>query len=143
MELLPWIETIPLIRAASEHSIISARRRNLYYSSPQNSTIWLTGLQLIYSRPGPTLPEFRLQICAANVADTWSPFFFVPERAIAGYQNQGVLPIIPLPEPYQLRPYQRLQISLLVTAGSFTPSAQDALNLVGVRQQGEAQPCYS
>ena len=139
MELLPWIETIPLTRV-SEHTVISARRRNLYYSSPQETIILLTGLQLIYTQPGPTFSEFSVQICAASVADTWSPFFFVPERAIAGYQNQGVLPIIPLPEPYHLRPYQRLQISVLVKYGFFTPSAQDALNLVGVRQR-EGQCC--
>lgn len=140
--LMPWIETIPLLRS-QQHTLFSARRQNLYYSSPQATPIHVVGFQLVYSAPGPTAPEYWLQVCESQTPDTWSPFFYAPARAIAGFQNNGVYPVVPLPEPYLLQPFKRLQISLKIFSGSFTPGTRDSINLVGVREIGGAAQCSS
>ena len=74
MTLLPWIETIPLLRV-SEHTLISGRRQNLYYSSLYHEPVYLCGLQLIYTNPELLPASWWLMICESNVPDTWTPFF--------------------------------------------------------------------
>ena len=142
MALLPWIETIPLLRV-SEHTLISGRQQNLYYSSLYHEPVYLTGLQLIYTNPAPLPTSWWLMICESNFPDTWTPFFYAPSDAITGYQNEGADPVQPLPEPYLLQPGRRLQIAVMVDRGSFTIGTDDSLNLVGVRQIGGDLTCSS
>jgi hypothetical protein len=124
MIFVPWLETIWLP--------ISGRQ--LYYSTPQETTCILTGFNLVYGQTLPFDSTFDIQMSDSTSPDTWTPFYFAPYRALSGYQDQGVSPVSQLPEPFRIRPFSRIQIVFNINRETFPIGSQNRFTLVGVRE---------
>jgi hypothetical protein len=124
MNYIPWTESIPL----------GISGRELWYTTPQDTPIIICGFNLVFSQLVPFSRSFDLQLSESSAPDTWMPFFFAPYRAVVGYQDQGVNAINPLPEPFRMRPFSRVQIALRIGTGFFVVGEKNTLTLVGVRE---------
>lgn len=129
--LIPWFESIPLGTASRRAAIPG---RSLWYSTPVDEAVNLTGFHIVISYTG-TLPRFTVQLCESRTPDIWSPFYSTPIEAIAGVDTGSVSPVRMLPAPYVISPGKRIQISLTVPTGYIIPGGNpaDTLTLVGVR----------
>lgn len=125
MILVPWNESIPL----------GSGGRYLYYSTPQDTSCILCGFNLVFGAIPPNYRKFDIQLSDSSSPDTWTPFYFAPFRALAGYQDQGVSPVSQLPEPFRIRPFSRIQIAIKIQTGVLFPSGtKNTLTLVGIRE---------
>ena len=124
MTYVPWMESIPL----------GGGGRYLYYSTPQDTVVILTGFNLVYGRTLPFDRTFDIQLSDSSSPDTWTPFYFAPYRALSGYQDQGVSPVSQLPEPFRIRPFSRVQIVFNINRNLFPTGSQNRFTLVGVRE---------
>jgi hypothetical protein len=129
--LIPFFESIPLGTKGRGAAMLG---RTLYYSTPQEEIVTLTGFHMVLSYIG-TLPQFDLSLCESKTADIWTPFYMAPVEAVAGLNTGGVEIVRQLPAPYVIQPGRRIQIAIQVPGGYPIPSGnpRDTFTLVGVR----------
>lgn len=125
MIYVPWTESIPL----------GAGGRELWYTTPQDTPIIICGFNIVFGAIPPNYRTFDIQLSESSSPDTWTPFYYAPFRALAGYQDQGVNPINPLPEPFRMASFARVQLAVKIQTGVLIPSGtKNTLTLVGVRE---------
>lgn len=140
---IPWYESIPVGTVpVSGGTVMALSQRYLYYSTPVFEPVLLIGFHASFQSA--STRQITIQLCDSSVADVWTPFYQTPQFAIAGDTTASLadaLPILPLPEPYLIRPGHRIQIVLRpnVTAVLNTP---DRFTLAGVRDMRK-EKCFN
>jgi len=125
MTYVPWTESIPL----------GLGGRELWYTTPQDTPVILCGFNIVFGAIPPNYRNFDIQLSESSSPDTWTPFYYAPFRALAGYQDQGVNPINPLPEPFRMVPFSRVQLAVKIQTGVLYPvNTTSMITLVGVRE---------
>jgi hypothetical protein len=124
----PWFESIALGTRTVPR--LPQLKRAIYYSSPQDDTILVWGLQAVFQNRA--TKNITIQLAESNQADVWTPFYQVPNYAAVG-TGTGAWPVLPLPSPYVLQPGRRIQILLYRNQNAIDPNEVEQITLVGVR----------
>ncbi len=139
-EVIPWYETIPCGETAvAGGTVMALSQRYLYYSTPQKETVILFGFHANFQSAATR--QITIQLCDSSEPHIWTPFYQTPIFAAAGDYTDA-MPILPLPEPYILKPGHRIQIVLRPNAAAAL-NLPDRFTLAGLRDFRKGVFCFS
>lgn len=141
-KIFPWFETIPVGDTSVPGGFVMAQGiRYLYYSTPLPEPVLLIGFNAKFQSR--SLRDITVQLCDMTLPDVWTPFYQTPNYAVFGDATTGAAdayPVLPLPEPYLIKPAARIQL-VLRAGNSAILSTPDVITLVGIRDFRGGNEC--